>query len=122
MSTTAQIITNRKPLRGVNYEIINYYMQNKPNFRNTKTNITSALAKDYENIPPTKKCKNKPNFISPKPLPYIARSATEGWRRRIQSHRLWACFNFLLWDVVPGKLWPVTVYPVRDPKEKSLTG
>ncbi len=38
-----------------------YYMQNKPNFRKTEMNITSALAKDYENIPPTKKCQNKPN-------------------------------------------------------------
>ena len=97
-------------------------MQNKPNLPNAQMNVTSSITKDYENVHLLGREKNKPNFISPKPLPYIARSATEGWRRRIQSHRLWACFNFLLWDVVPGKLWPVTVYPVRDPKEKSLTG
>jgi len=54
-------IANRRSLRGVNYEIINYYMQNKPNFQKCKMNITSALTKDYENIPPTKKCENKPN-------------------------------------------------------------
>jgi len=46
---------------GENYEIINYYMQNKPNFQNAKMNITPALATAYENIPPTKKCQNKPN-------------------------------------------------------------
>ncbi|MEE9370243.1 MAG: hypothetical protein V3W45_02125, partial [Sedimentisphaerales bacterium] len=33
----------------------------KPNFQKAEMNINSALAKDYENISPTKKCKNKPN-------------------------------------------------------------
>ncbi|MEE9371201.1 MAG: hypothetical protein V3W45_07010, partial [Sedimentisphaerales bacterium] len=39
----------------------NYYMQNKPNFRNDKMNINSAITKDYGNIPPIRKCQNKPN-------------------------------------------------------------
>ncbi len=43
------------------YEIINYYMQNKPNFQKAKMNITSAITNDYENISPTKICENKPN-------------------------------------------------------------
>ncbi len=43
----------------------NYYMQNKPNFQNAKMNITSAITKDYENIPPLENAKTnpiKPNF------------------------------------------------------------
>ncbi len=36
-------------------------MQNKPNFRKCKMNINPALVRDYGNIPPTKKCQNKPN-------------------------------------------------------------
>jgi len=55
------LVAKRKPLRGVNYEIINYYMQNKPNLLSAKMNINSVLKKDYENISPTKKCKNKAN-------------------------------------------------------------
>jgi len=66
------LVAKRKPLRGVNYELPtcpakltgrrrDYYMQNKPNFRTAEMNITSAITKDYENIPPTKKCENKPN-------------------------------------------------------------
>jgi len=39
----------------------NYYMQNKPNLLSAKMNLRQALTKDYENIPPTKKCENKPN-------------------------------------------------------------
>ncbi len=54
-------IANRKSLRGVNYEITNYYMQNKPNLLSARMNITSAITKNYENISPTKKCENKPN-------------------------------------------------------------
>jgi len=41
--------------------IMTSFMQNKPNFRKAKMNVTPALTKDYENIPPTKKCQNKPN-------------------------------------------------------------
>jgi len=36
-------------------------MQNKPNLLSAEMNITSAIAKHYENIPPTEKCENKPN-------------------------------------------------------------
>ena len=50
-------------------------MQNKPNFRNEKMNITSALTKDYENIPPTRKCENKPNFIRRSLVAFVATSA-----------------------------------------------
>ena len=48
-------------LRTTNYELPTIYMQNKPNFRKAKMNINSAIAKDYKNIPPTNKMKNKPN-------------------------------------------------------------
>jgi len=44
-----------------NYEITNYYMQNKPNFRKSQMNVSIFSQKDYENIPPTEKCENKPN-------------------------------------------------------------
>ena len=54
------LVAKRKRLRGVNYEIINYYMQNKPNLLSAEMNINSALTKCYENIPPAKKCQNKP--------------------------------------------------------------
>jgi len=57
-------------------------MQNKPNFQKAKMNITSAITKDYENIPPTKKCENKPNFIPPKPRGLRSHFGEEGWRRR----------------------------------------
>ncbi len=36
-------------------------MQNKPNLLSAEMNINSALTKDYENIPPIRKCQNKPN-------------------------------------------------------------
>jgi hypothetical protein len=59
-SPNNRVVTRPSNIEGI-YEIINYYMQNKPNFRNAKMSITSALTKDYENIPPIRKCKNKPN-------------------------------------------------------------
>ena len=43
----------------------NYYMQNKPNFRNSQMNVSIFSQKDYENIPPIKNAKTnpiKPNF------------------------------------------------------------
>ena len=66
MATTAQTLANQRTklvpsnIEGI-YEIINYYMQNKPNFQNAEMNITSAIAKCYENISPIRKCENKPN-------------------------------------------------------------
>jgi len=77
-------------------------MQNKPNLLNAQMNVSSVLAKDYEQITmnnePEKQTQSNPikaNFISPKLLPYIlsavvytkaeAHSAAEGWRRRIQT-------------------------------------
>ncbi len=39
----------------------NYYMQNKPNFRKSQMNVSIFSQKDYENIPPIRKCQNKPN-------------------------------------------------------------
>jgi len=61
MATTAQIITNRKPLRGVNYETTNYFMQNKPNFRKAKMKLNFYSAKDYENETAFSLRENKPN-------------------------------------------------------------
>ncbi len=51
----------------------NLFMQNKPNFQNAEMNITSALTKDYENIPPTRKCENKPNS-NPISIPIYAKT------------------------------------------------
>ncbi|MEE9370566.1 MAG: hypothetical protein V3W45_03745 [Sedimentisphaerales bacterium] len=39
----------------------NYFMQNKPNFRKTEMNITSATTKDYENKYDWTLGENKPN-------------------------------------------------------------
>ena len=38
-----------------------YYMQNKPNFRKAKMNITPAITKDYENETAFELRQNKPN-------------------------------------------------------------
>ncbi len=70
MSTEAQTLANKRNVQkstGPRTPAMSpgapedYYMQNKPNFRNAEMNITSAITKDYENIPPAKKCENKPN-------------------------------------------------------------
>jgi len=83
MATTAQIIANR-PTKLVpskaegNHEQLtphpsprtpavslgattDHYMQNKPNFRKCKMNVSTFSQKDYENISPIRKCENKPN-------------------------------------------------------------
>jgi hypothetical protein len=70
-------------------------MQNKPNFHLPKMNATLVPTKAYGNQTSFVLHENKPN------------------QTQFQSHRLWAYFNFLLWDVVPGKLCSVTVYPIR---------
>jgi len=62
-------------------------MQNKPNFRKAKMNITSAITKDYENISPIRKCQNKPNqtqFQKPHPKS----SASSHQRIHLFSHLL----------------------------------
>ena len=38
-----------------------HYMQNKPNFRKSQMNVSTFSQKNYENIPPIRKCQNKPN-------------------------------------------------------------
>jgi len=52
MATEAQIIANRRHLTNNRLTSYELFMQNKPNLMNTKTNLTSALTKDYENKPP----------------------------------------------------------------------
>jgi hypothetical protein len=53
--------------------------------------VTKVLTKYYEKAPLLGGCKNKP-------------SQTE-----FHPHRIYACFNFLLWEVVWRKLCSVTV-------------
>jgi hypothetical protein len=53
----------------------------KPNFLTPKMNLTFFSAKDYENERLSRRRENKPN------------------QTQFQSHRLYACFNFFLWDV-----------------------
>ncbi len=54
MSNEAQTIANRRTklvpsdVEG-NYEITNYYMQNKPNFQKSQMNVSTFSQKDYEN-------------------------------------------------------------------------
>jgi len=72
MATTARTLANRPTklvpsnAEGI-YEIINYYMQNKPNFQNNKMNINSAIAKAYENKYDWTLGENKPNQSQFKP-------------------------------------------------------
>jgi len=66
-------------------------MQNKPNLLNAQMNVNKVLTKYYENVRLHRRGKNKPN------------------QTQFHPHRLWACFNFLLWDVVRRKLCSVTV-------------
>jgi len=75
--------------------IMTSIMQNKPNLLNAQMNVNKVLTKDYENERLRRLGENKPN------------------QTQFQSHRLYACFNFLLWDVVRRKLCSVTVYPIR---------
>ena len=70
-------------------------MQNKANLLDTQMNISPVITKYYENVRLHRREKNKPN------------------QTQFQSQRLYAYFNFLLWDVVQRKLCPVTVYPIR---------
>ncbi|MEE9370011.1 MAG: hypothetical protein V3W45_00950 [Sedimentisphaerales bacterium] len=58
------LVAKRKPLMGVNYEIINYYMQNKPNFRKSQMNVSIFSQKAYENISDWTLGENKPNFYT----------------------------------------------------------
>jgi len=70
-------------------------MQNKPNLLNAQMNVNKVLTKGYENVRLHRREKNKPN------------------QTQFHPHRLYAYFNFLLWDVVPGKLCSLNVYPIR---------
>ena len=70
-------------------------MQNKPNLLNAQINVSSFITKDYENGHLLGRRKNKPN------------------QTQFQSQRLYAYFNFLLWEVVRRKLCSATVYPIR---------
>jgi hypothetical protein len=40
-------------------------MQNKPNFRKAKMNVSSILTTDYKNFIPLAGQKNKPNLVRP---------------------------------------------------------
>ncbi len=66
MSNEAQTIANRPTklvpsnIEGI-YEIINYYMQNKPNFQKSQMNVSIFSQKDYENISDWTLGENKPN-------------------------------------------------------------
>jgi hypothetical protein len=84
-------LTN-EPFNKLNTQpITTLIMQNKPNLPDAQINVTSTITKYYENARLRGREKNKPN------------------QTQFQSHSFWACFNFLLWDVVPGKLYSVTV-------------
>ncbi len=48
-------------------------MQNKPNFRKDKMNVSSILTKDYENIANWTLVENKPNSNPIKPCPERSR-------------------------------------------------
>jgi len=45
----------------------NPFMQNKPNLLHTQMNVTTALTMAYQNIKPSRRLKNKPNFESTTP-------------------------------------------------------
>jgi len=51
------------------------FMQNKPNFRKAKMNISPALTKDYENETAFSLRQNKPNFIRHSLVAFVAASA-----------------------------------------------
>ena len=60
---------------------------------------------------PEKQSQYKPNqtqFVVSKVEPPVVSLSN-----LFHPHRLWACFNFLLGDVVRRKLCSVTVYPIR---------
>jgi len=65
-------------------------MQNKPNLPETQMNVSSFITKDYENFHLLGHRKNKAKQTQSNPIS-----------------------NFLLWDVVPGKLCSQNVYPIR---------
>ena len=70
-------------------------MQNKPNLPDAQMNVSADITVDYENKSNWTLGENKPN------------------QTQFHPHRLWACFNFLLWDVVRRKLCCLRVYPIR---------
>jgi len=55
------LVAKQKPLKRVNYEIINYFVQNKPNFRKSQMNISIFSQKAYENFCDWTLGENKPN-------------------------------------------------------------
>ena len=61
-------------------------MQNKPNLRDNGMNITSLLLTTNDQRLATREAQNKPN------------------QTQFHPHRLYHCFNFLLWDIVRPKL------------------
>ena len=94
------------------------FMQNKPNLLDTQMNIRSLITVDYENIANWKLGENKANTkpikanTNPKqtqPVVSLSVLSLSKGSNLFQSHRLWACFNFLLWDLVRRKLCSVTV-------------
>ncbi len=64
--------------------------QNKANLLDAQMNISFVLTKDYENVPLCRRGENKPS------------------QTQFHHHRLYAYFNFLLWEVVRRKLCSVT--------------
>jgi len=74
-------------------------MQNKPNLPDAQMNVTSTITKDYESTRLRGPRKNKPNQTQP----------VVSLSNLFHPHRLYAYFNFMLWDVVRRKLCSVTV-------------
>ena len=90
-------------------------MQNKPNFRKSQINVNKVLTKDYENETLGEHGKNKPNSnpIKPKTKPIKPKtnpiqSQSNPKQTQFQSHCFYACFDFLLWDVIRSKLCSIT--------------
>ncbi len=79
---------------------MNYFMQNKPNLLDAQMNVSSALTKYYENRGLVRRGENKPKQTQP----------VVSLSNLFHPHRLYAYFNFLLWDVVRRKLCYLRVY------------
>jgi len=77
----------------MNYEqqTMNSFMQNKANLLNAQMDVNTVITEDYENERLCRCGENKPN------------------QTQFHPHRLYAYFNFLLWDVVRRKVCSVTV-------------
>jgi len=116
------------------------FMQNKPNFGKSQMNVSRFSTRDYEkrtlgergkNKPNTKPIQTQTNPIPEKPKMNVTSIITKGYENKprfrakakqtqfkpkqtqFHHHRRYACFNFLLWVLVPRSLCCLRVYLVN---------